>query len=528
MGELINIPVGNLHANLNGLREVIHDDPEFLDVLASVKRDGQLTPIRVKFLEAAEYEEDYEIIFGHHRHAAAIELGFETIEAVLVDATEAESMIQQIVENVVRVKQNPIQVRDQLLLYIATTDKNNSVEDLAKLISKPVEYIKKVMGLQKLANEQIEALVFSGTISATNAYKMAKLNPNDQESFLDQASCLPTVEFGALVDARLKEVRDAKRAGGAAAAPVFIATPRFRKMPDLVAVIENGNDSEDFKAGVAYAVSLDGATIEAAKGEWDRKQEAVAAKNAQKEADRDKKKEDAKAKKQAAKDAKAELMIADAEAIKNGTPTSADVKRAEKKAAKEAEAAEAGEAEAACDFMEKGGAFLPFVRFCVGQTKAVQKAQIGINRYGLFQGQDVTDLGPEIDVAVLARRPKAMDTSGEEVITTYDPKVVDGAPTGEFKRIMEQSGVKDSGCMYGTEYLIYIGGEFKQFATIHFASITARNESKKMTARKGNFATLKFEEIVTKKFEYNAIKVLACSDGSLALMDLIFPKRLMY
>lgn len=167
----------------------------------------------------------------------------------------------------------------------------------------------------------------------------------------------------------------------------------------------------------------------------------------------------------------------------------------------------------AFDFMEKGGTFTPNIRFSTPTSNAVAEGKVQANHYALYSGNEITDLGTEIDVAVLARRPKAMDVSDTENIrVSYDPKVVDGEPTGEFKRIRDESFEKDSGCMFGTEYLVYLGGEYKEFALIHFASQSARFESKNMTARLGDFATLKSQTIKGKKRTYNTIAVLACTD----------------
>lgn len=337
MAELITLPVTNLHPNTSLLREVDRENPEYLDVKESIKRNGILTPIRVTLLDDDAYDEEYMIVFGHNRWAAAVDLGIESIDCILVDSTEDDNKIHQIIENTSRVVQNPVEVRNMLLDYMSVHS-GTTVNDLSVLISKPVAYIKKVLTLQKLANEQIEELVANGTISATNAYNMAKLDPFDQEQFVDQASCMGTAEFAEVVEARVKEVRDARRAGGKAAEAVFTPKAKFRKMDDLKAVVDNGVQSDDFKAGVAYAISLDAESVAERKAEWDAKQEAVAAKKAEKENAREAKKAEARKRKAEKKQAEAELAAADAQAILDGKPTSADIKRAEKQAAKEAEA----------------------------------------------------------------------------------------------------------------------------------------------------------------------------------------------
>ena len=69
----------------------------------------------------------------------------------------------------------------------------------------------------------------------------------------------------------------------------------------------------------------------------------------------------------------------------------------------------------------------------------------GPGHYGIPESdEEVIDLGDQIDIVPLARRPKAIDmTDSEAIIVNYDPD------TAEFKRIAAMSLEKESHCMYG-------------------------------------------------------------------------------
>jgi hypothetical protein len=59
-------------------------------------------------------------------------------------------------------------------------------------------------------------------------------------------------------------------------------------------------------------------------------------------------------------------------------------------------------------------------------------------------------LGPSIDILPLARRLKALDMSDKEaIIANYDPT------SDDFKDIAARSNESDSGCMYGTSFLVF-------------------------------------------------------------------------
>ena len=82
--------------------------------------------------------------------------------------------------------------------------------------------------------------------------------------------------------------------------------------------------------------------------------------------------------------------------------------------------------------------------------KAINKGQVKPGHYGIPEGEDVIDLGDQIDLYVLARRPKAIDmTDKDAVLVNYDPD------SAEFERIKGQSMEKESHCMYGPSFLVY-------------------------------------------------------------------------
>ena len=83
--------------------------------------------------------------------------------------------------------------------------------------------------------------------------------------------------------------------------------------------------------------------------------------------------------------------------------------------------------------------------------KAINKGLVRPGHYGIpASDEDVEDIGDEIDIIPLARRPKAIDmTDTDAVLVNYDPE------SEEFKRIAAQSLEKESHCMYGPSFLVF-------------------------------------------------------------------------
>lgn len=158
-----------------------------------------------------------------------------------------------------------------------------------------------------------------------------------------------------------------------------------------------------------------------------------------------------------------------------------------------------------------GSAFLPRLQLMTGNSDKCKKEEFPINKFALISGQKYTDVGAAVNVLVLVWRPKAIDTKSDEMIVAHD------VTEPEFERIKQQSKEKDSGCMYGQEFLVYIP-EIEQFATFFMGTPTSRREAPNMLALLMKAATLKPEKIVTKRYTYFSPGVTMCT-ATFALPD---------
>ena len=130
--------------------------------------------------------------------------------------------------------------------------------------------------------------------------------------------------------------------------------------------------------------------------------------------------------------------------------------------------------DSAFDEISKGSQeFLPRLQLYT-KGSAIDKGLIAPGRWGIPDGDEVTDLGPSVDILPLARRPKAIDLSDTEaIVTNYDVK------SETFKEIMERSLETNSGCMYGPSFLVWerSSGQFLEFFC---GAKSTRSEAKKV------------------------------------------------
>jgi len=101
------------------------------------------------------------------------------------------------------------------------------------------------------------------------------------------------------------------------------------------------------------------------------------------------------------------------------------------------------------NYVEGERAPLPRIQL-VSKGKYVDKGEIESGHYGIIDKDEViSDLGTSIDLLLLARRPKALDCTTNPMTQVFEPSSPD------FRRIAEQSQLRDSGCMYGVSYLVF-------------------------------------------------------------------------
>lgn len=125
--------------------------------------------------------------------------------------------------------------------------------------------------------------------------------------------------------------------------------------------------------------------------------------------------------------------------------------------------------------LTKGTDFLQRIQL-ITKGKYVDTGKISPGRYGVPQtgGEEILDLGAEIDVLPLVVRAKALDMRDRDaIIAVYDMALP------EFERIKLLSAEQNSSCMWGPSFLVIerVTGNFYEF---FMGNKSARQESGKL------------------------------------------------
>lgn len=155
--------------------------------------------------------------------------------------------------------------------------------------------------------------------------------------------------------------------------------------------------------------------------------------------------------------------------------------------------------------------FLPRLQLMGSNSDAVKEDKCG-KGWALVSGQTYEEYGKEVEVIVLCFRAKAMDLSNKaEPVSIYD------TTSNEWADIKARSRGDNSGCMWGTEWLLWLAeGKLAKWCTYFAGNPTARREVPNFDPilDGNNAATLKWQLIANEKFKWEGPIILPCSSPS--------------
>jgi len=303
MGDLRKVLISQIRENPVALRTVNRQGEEYLGLVASMRERGFMGAITVRARKDEESKEEYfELIDGLHRFAAAKDAGISEIGVDVVPLNEDQVLEAQIMANIHKIETRPAEYSQQLKRILARNPLMTEAE-LAKRLGKSPMWISQRLGLTKIDNTQILELVNNGQISLSNAYALAKLPSEEMASFVDRAVTQPPDEFIPLVNNRVKELREAKRAGTDAEKSVFQPVAHLRKLkeikteldtptigPELIKKAKAKTPVEGFMLGIAFCLHMDPMSIEMQKADFDARETKKVEEEKNRKAEREKKK----------------------------------------------------------------------------------------------------------------------------------------------------------------------------------------------------------------------------------------------
>jgi hypothetical protein len=164
--------------------------------------------------------------------------------------------------------------------------------------------------------------------------------------------------------------------------------------------------------------------------------------------------------------------------------------------------------DAAFNAVNTATGFLPRIQVMGSSSAQCKEGKFQVGRWALVKNKEFIDIGASITAAIIAWRPRALDFKDRNaVISAFDPS------HPEFKRIQSQAGIKDSDCLCGPEFLVWLP-EQKTFATLYMANNSGQQEAPVVRKHIGKVTTLSCVFVPSKKYGgWHAPKCQPCSAG---------------
>ena len=315
--EVLVINVNEIVPNQVALRGVNKEGEDYQNLLSSIKaKGGVITPISVRRKNDGS-KDFYELIDGLQRFSCCCDAGITLVPANILTMDDAEVLEAQVLANVHRVETRPVEYSKQLQRILGGNP-TMTITELATKLAKSPTWVSERLGLLKL-DKGVGALVDEGKVNLSNAYALAKLPVEEQVAFVDRAQTMKPNEFVPLVQARVKEIREARRQGKKAAEAEFIPVAHLQKVsvlkaeltdpaiiPSLMKEFQPKSVNEAAALTLKWVLNLDPKSVEAAKIRYEQSQKAKVDAKARRTAEREK----AKAAKAAANAAEIEANMA--------------------------------------------------------------------------------------------------------------------------------------------------------------------------------------------------------------------------
>ena len=172
------VPIEALRPNARNPRRAF-SDTELDELASSLRERGIIQPIVARPLRGVP--DVYEIIAGERRWRAAPRAGLHDVPVIIVEATDAEALQIEIIENVQRSDLNPLEEAEGYRSLIR--DFSHSQDDVARMVGKSRSHVANALRLQTLP-DRVRQHVLSGKLSAGAA--RALIGHHDAERLADE------------------------------------------------------------------------------------------------------------------------------------------------------------------------------------------------------------------------------------------------------------------------------------------------------------------------------------------------------
>ena len=170
--EMFHLPVNMITPNPCQPRRYF-DPIHMVDLAHSIKQHGVMQPISVRMIEGG-----YELIAGERRLRASILANIDTIPAIIISASDEQSAVLAMVENLQRADLNYIEEAEGLAAILAQTTLTQ--DEMARKIGRSQSTIANKLRLLRLGHS-VKKLLLENNLSERHARALLKIEKEDSD-----------------------------------------------------------------------------------------------------------------------------------------------------------------------------------------------------------------------------------------------------------------------------------------------------------------------------------------------------------
>lgn len=154
------------------------DDPEIIELSASIKEHGVLQALQVRYVGAGDY---YQLVAGERRYVAAKLAKLNRVPVKLLDVDDRAAREIQVIENIQRADLQPVELGVRLHEMM---NEGATLATLEKKLHKSQPWISKVVAIAKKFSAEAKAI--AGTTSVAHLYEVSQIPPEQQAPMIEQ------------------------------------------------------------------------------------------------------------------------------------------------------------------------------------------------------------------------------------------------------------------------------------------------------------------------------------------------------
>lgn len=169
-----DLPIGQLVESPTNPRKR-YDEAGLQELAESIRSQGVLAPLLVR----AATDEQYEIVAGSRRYRAAKLAGADSVPVRVVDLSDADALVAQVIENLQRENIHPLEEAQGFRALLDLPDQLYTIARIAERAGKNAGYVAGRLKLTELVPDVANAFL-ADKLTIGHALLIAKLPPEQQ------------------------------------------------------------------------------------------------------------------------------------------------------------------------------------------------------------------------------------------------------------------------------------------------------------------------------------------------------------